>query len=179
MAMGGSFGGYMTNWIGTQTARFRCLITHASVFTMAQFTGTTDHPAWWYLEMGGENPYADPQRFDRYAPVQHVAKWKTPCLVIHGEKDYRCPINEGLNLFEALQYHKVPSELLVFPDENHWILKPRNIVVWYETVLGFLGRYLSAKESSRPRPSARSRASSGPVRRGTRRTETVVSAINN
>ncbi|HET9024843.1 MAG TPA: S9 family peptidase [Burkholderiaceae bacterium] len=142
MAMGGSFGGYMTNWIGTQTQRFRCLITHACVTTMAQFTGTTDHPAWWYLEMGGENPYADPMKFDRYAPIRHVSQWKTPALIIHGELDYRCPISEGLNLFEALQYHGVPSELLVFPDENHWILKPRNIVAWYEAVLEFLGRHM-------------------------------------
>jgi dipeptidyl aminopeptidase/acylaminoacyl peptidase len=142
MAMGGSFGGYMTNWIGTQTDRFRCLITHASIATMAQFTGVTDHPAWWYLEMGGENPYADPERFDRYAPLRHVRKWKTPALIIHGEKDYRCPVGEGLNLFEALQYHGVPSELLIFPDENHWILRPRNIVAWYEAVLEFIGRHL-------------------------------------
>ena len=142
MAMGGSFGGYMTNWIGTQTDRFKCLITHASIATMAQFTGVTDHPAWWYLEMGGENPYADPERFDRYAPIRRVANWKTPVLIIHGEKDYRCPVNEALNLFEALQYHGVPSELLIFPDENHWILKPRNAVAWYEAVLGFVGRHL-------------------------------------
>jgi dipeptidyl aminopeptidase/acylaminoacyl peptidase len=142
MAMGGSFGGYMTNWIGTQTQRFRCLITHACVTTMAQFTGTTDHPAWWYLEMGGEDPYADPMKFDRYAPIRHIKQWKTPALIIHGEQDYRCPINEGLNLFEALQYHGVPSELLIFPDENHWILKPRNVVAWYEAVLEFLGRHM-------------------------------------
>ena len=142
MAMGGSFGGYMTNWIGTQTARFKCLVTHASIATMAQFTGTTDHPAWWYLEMGGEDPYADMERFDRYAPIRYVKNWKTPVLIIHGERDYRCPINEGLNLFEALQYHGVDSELLVFPDENHWILKPRNAVAWYEAVLEFIGRHL-------------------------------------
>ena len=142
MAMGGSFGGYMTNWIGTQTDRFRCLVTHASIATMAQFTGTTDHPAWWYLEMGGENPYADPARFDRFAPIRHIASWKTPVLIIHGELDYRCPINEGLNLFEALQYHGVPSELLLFPDENHWILKPKNVAAWYEAVLEFIGRHL-------------------------------------
>ena len=142
MAMGGSFGGYMTNWIGTQTQRFRCLITHACVATMAQFTGTTDHPAWWYLEMGGEDPYADPLKFDRYAPIRFVKQWKTPALIIHGEQDYRCPINEGLNIFEALQYHGVPSELLIFPDENHWILKPRNIVAWYEAVLDFIGRHM-------------------------------------
>ena len=162
MAMGGSFGGYMTNWIGTQTDRFNCLITHASIFTMANFTGVTDHPAWWYLEMGGEDPYADTERFDRYAPLRHIKKWKSPVLIIHGEKDYRCPLSEALNLFEALQYHGVPSELLVFPDENHWILKPRNIVVWYQTVLDFIGRYVgaSAAKSSPPAPRARTRATS-------------------
>ena len=142
MAMGGSFGGYMTNWIGTQTRRFKCLITHASIVTMAQFTGTTDHPAWWYLEMGGEDPYADPAKYDRYAPIRHIKNWKTPALIIHGELDYRCPIGEGLNLFEALQYHGVPSELVVFPDENHWILKPRNIVAWYDSVFGFLAKHM-------------------------------------
>jgi dipeptidyl aminopeptidase/acylaminoacyl peptidase len=142
MAMGGSFGGYMTNWIGTQTDRFRCLITHASIFTMAQFTGVTDHPAWWYLEMGGEDPFADQAGFDRFAPVKYVKNWKTPTLIIHGEHDYRCPISEGLNLFEALQYHRVPSELLIFPDENHWILKPKNAVVWYESVLEFIARHI-------------------------------------
>jgi dipeptidyl aminopeptidase/acylaminoacyl peptidase len=142
MAMGGSFGGYMTNWIGTQTQRYRCLITHASIVTMAQFTGTTDHPAWWYLEMGGEDPYADPARYDRYAPIRHIRNWKTPAMIIHGELDYRCPIGEGLNLFEALQYHGVDSELVIFPDENHWILKPRNIVAWYDSVRGFLAKHM-------------------------------------
>jgi len=145
MAMGGSFGGYMSNWIGTQTERFRCLITHASICTMANFTGTTDHPAWWYLEMGGENPYADPDGYDRFAPIRHISKWKTPTLIVHGELDYRCPIGEGLNLFEALQYHGVDSELVVFPDENHWILKPRNIVAWYDNVLGFTARHMQPK----------------------------------
>ena len=142
MAMGGSFGGYMTNWIGTQTDRFKCLVTHASIVTMAQFTGVTDHPAWWYLEMGGENPYADMERFDRFAPIRYVQQWKTPVLIIHGEQDCRCPLGEALNLFEALQYHGVPSELLVFPDENHWILKPRNVVAWYQAVLEFVARHL-------------------------------------
>jgi dipeptidyl aminopeptidase/acylaminoacyl peptidase len=148
MAMGGSFGGYMTNWIGTQTARFKCLITHASIATMAQFTGTTDHPGWWYLEMGGENPYADREHFDRYAPIRHVANWRSPVLIIHGERDYRCPISEALNLFEALQYHAVPSELLVFPDENHWILKPRNAIAWYQAVSEFIARHLGGAVTS-------------------------------
>jgi len=141
-AMGGSFGGYMVNWIGTQTDRFRCLVSHAGVVTMAAFTGVTDHPPDWYLEMGGEDPYRDPLRFDRFAPMRHVLQWRTPTLITHGERDYRCPIGEALALFEALQYHRVASELLVFPDENHWIVKPHNIVAWYQAALEFLSKYL-------------------------------------
>ena len=144
MAMGGSFGGYMTNWIGTQTQRFKCLITHASVATMAQFTGTTDHPAWWYLEMGGEDPYADMERFDRYAPIRHVKKWRTPALIIHGELDYRIPFAEAQQLFTTLQRKGIPSKLLYFPDEGHWVLKPANSELWHKTVFGWLAEYLQA-----------------------------------
>ena len=82
------------------------------------------------------------ERFDRFAPIRYVQKWKSPVLIIHGERDYRCPVGEGLNLVEALQYHGVPSELLIFPDENHWILKPRNAVAWYGAVIEFIGRHL-------------------------------------
>ena len=119
--MGGSFGGYMVNWIGTQTDRFRCLVSHAGIVNMAAFTGVTDHPPEWYLEMGGENPYTDPDGYDRFAPIRHVTKWKTPTLIIHGELDYRCPVGEGLNLFEALQYHGVDSELVLFPELAMWL----------------------------------------------------------
>ncbi len=140
-AAGGSFGGYMANWIGGQTDRFQCLITHASLFAMSQFHGPTDVPPWLLLEMGC-SPYDDPEAFDRYSPHRFVKNWKTPALVIHGEKDYRVPISEGLTLFEALQLHGVESELLVFPDENHWILKPNNVRAWYRVFLEFAGRYL-------------------------------------
>jgi dipeptidyl aminopeptidase/acylaminoacyl peptidase len=143
-AMGGSFGGYMVNWIGTQTDRFRCLVSHASIVNMAAFTGVTDHPPEWYLEMGGENPYLEAQRFDRFAPMRYIHQWRTATLITHGERDYRCPIGEALSLFEALQYHAVDSELVVFPDENHWILKPRNIVSWYHAVLEFTQRHLGS-----------------------------------
>lgn len=99
-ALGGSFGGYMTNWIGGNTDRFKALATHACVFSMSAFTGVTDHPPYWLLEMGG-NPYLDVQAFDRYSPARFVQNWKSPTLIIHGERDYRCPIGEGLALFEA------------------------------------------------------------------------------
>lgn len=140
-AMGGSFGGYMTNWIGGQTDRFKCLITHASVYWMQAFTGTTDHPPFWLYELGvtHDTPAAE---FDRYSPHLYARHWKSPALILHGEKDYRCPVSESLMLFEALQARGVPSELMIFPDENHWILKPRNIIAWYDAVGEFLDRHL-------------------------------------
>lgn len=140
-AMGGSFGGYMSNWIGTQTDRFRCLITHASLYDLGAFHGATDVPPWLALETGA-NPWTQRDELERYSPHRQVSKWKTPTLIIHGERDYRVPIGEALALFEALQAHGVASELLVFPDENHWVLKPMNSRQWYETGLGFLARYL-------------------------------------
>ena len=142
-AMGGSFGGYMTNWLGGQTERFRCLVTHASLYCLPMFHGTTDYPVWFARHIG-VTPYEDPAAYDRYSPHCNIARWKTPTLVIHGEKDYRVPVGEGIALFEGLQHHGVESELLIFPDENHWIMKPRNTVVWYNTILEFLDRHLSA-----------------------------------
>jgi dipeptidyl aminopeptidase/acylaminoacyl peptidase len=141
-ALGGSFGGYMTNWIGGNTSRFKALATHASVFSMSAFTGVTDHPAYWMLEMNGD-PYSDAAAFDRFSPARFVHNWKSPTLIIHGEKDYRCPIGEGLALFEALQHFGVESEIVIFPDENHWILKPRNVIAWNAAMLEFFGRHLS------------------------------------
>ncbi len=145
-AMGGSFGGYMSNWIGANTDRFEALVTHASIFDLSAFHGVTDFPGWWILEMGGVDPYTDRAGFDRYSPREYVAGWTTPTLVIHGDRDYRCPVGESLALFEALQSHGVQAELLVFPDENHWILKPRNVVAWYEAVREFLGRFVTLPE---------------------------------
>jgi dipeptidyl aminopeptidase/acylaminoacyl peptidase len=142
-ALGGSFGGYMTNWIGGNTDRFKALATHACVFSMSSFTGVTDHPPYWLLEMGGD-PYQNAQAFDRFSPARFVQNWKSPTLIIHGERDYRCPIGEGLALFEALQHFGVESEIVIFPDENHWILKPRNIIAWNKALLDFFGRHLQS-----------------------------------
>jgi dipeptidyl aminopeptidase/acylaminoacyl peptidase len=147
-AMGGSFGGYMTNWIGGTTDRFQALVTHASLFHLEMFHGTTDFPPWFAYHIGGA-PYENRNAYDRFSPHRNVSRWKTPALVIHGEKDYRVPIGEGVALFEALQHHGVESELLVFPDENHWILKPRNAVAWYNAVLEFLDRHLRPQAPAR------------------------------
>ncbi len=140
-AMGGSFGGYMSNWLGATTDRYRCLVTHASIYSMSQFYGTTDYPAWRTHSMG-MTPYDGRDRYDLFSPERRVADWRTPTLIIHGERDYRVPIGEALALFEGLQLHGVPSDLLVFPDEGHWIQRPRNIVTWYDEVRAFLDRHL-------------------------------------
>jgi dipeptidyl aminopeptidase/acylaminoacyl peptidase len=141
-AMGGSFGGYMANWIGGQSKRFKCLVSHAGVFHLEMFCGTTDATVWFSQEMGG-NPLEQREAYDKYSPHKFVSQWKTPTLIIHGEKDYRVPISEALFLFEALQHYKVPSELVIFPDENHWILKPQNSKAWYQACYDFLAKYLS------------------------------------
>ncbi|MEC8025964.1 MAG: prolyl oligopeptidase family serine peptidase [Myxococcota bacterium] len=140
-AMGASFGGYMTNWIGANTNRFRALVTHAGLFDLCAFQGVTDYPSYWNMHMGGINPYVEQDSVNRFSPRQYIKQWKTPTLVIHGDKDYRVPVGEALALFEALQFHEIPSELAIFPDENHWILRPPNAVAWYNLVFDFIARW--------------------------------------
>lgn len=138
-AMGGSFGGYMTNWLGSQTDRFASLVTHASLYDFQAFHGATDMPAFWAWQFGLD-PWNDAADLDRYNPRAYLNNWRTRTLILHGEKDYRVPIAEALALFEGLQARGVQSELCVFPDENHWILKPRNIVAWYDAWMEFVTR---------------------------------------
>ncbi len=140
-AMGGSFGGYMCNFIGGKTTRFRALVTHASVYHLEAMCGASDYGPYFSIEMGTTS-WKDRDEFEKHSPHKRVANWKTPTLVIHGEKDYRVPISEALILFDALQEHGVESELVVFPDENHWVLRPRNIEAWYGHVLRFLGKHV-------------------------------------
>ena len=138
-AMGGSFGGYMVNWIGGMTDRFAALVSHAGLFDLRAFYGATDAAAYFGLH-NASTPWSG--NIDKCSPHVNVSKWKTPTLIIHGEKDYRVPVGEALSLFEALRAHGVDSELVVYPDENHWILKPRNIRHWYDAVIDFLNRQL-------------------------------------
>jgi dipeptidyl aminopeptidase/acylaminoacyl peptidase len=139
-AMGGSFGGYMVNWIAGQTDRFRCLVSHAGLFNLVAFHGTTDSGPWWELEFGV--PWEDAARYDAHSPHLRAGSFRTPTLVIHGELDYRVPLADGLQMFMALQRQRVPSKFLYFPDENHWILKPANMKLWNETVLAWLREQL-------------------------------------
>ena len=147
-AMGGSFGGYMANWVAGHTDRFRCLVTHASLWALDQFHGTTDHAAWWEREFG--DAYKEPARYEAHSPHRFLDRITTPMLVIHGELDHRVPISEGLRLWVDLMRHNVEAKFLYFPDENHWILKPQHARVWYGTVLAWLDHYLMGKEWERP-----------------------------
>ena len=145
-AMGASYGGYMMNWIaGNWPDRFDCLVQHDGLFDMRSFYYTTEElwfPKW---DFGGS--YAEQtELYERWNPVNHVDNWKTPMLVITGEKDFRVPYTQGLASFTALQERNIPSQLLVFPEENHWVLDPANSVQWHNTVFAWLDRWLKPDE---------------------------------
>ncbi len=147
-AMGGSFGGYLANWIAGHTTRFRCVVTHASLWSLDQFHGTTDDAGWWDREFGPPEEAAP--RYRENSPSRHADAVQVPMLVIHGERDYRVPISEALRLWTDLAWRGLDAKFLYFPDENHWILKPQHARVWYETVLAFLDHHVLGKDWSRP-----------------------------
>jgi len=140
-ALGASFGGYMVNWIAGHDHRFRCLVSHAGLYHLPAFWGTTDAGTWWELEFGG-TPWQS-GIYDEWSPHRFADEFRTPTLVVHGELDYRVPLGEGLQMFQALQKKRVPSKFLYFPDENHWILKPANMVHWNDTVLAWLEEWMA------------------------------------
>ena len=141
-ALGASYGGYMMNWIAGQWPdRFKCLVQHDGVFDARAMAYETEELWFDEWEHGGKAYFEDPAAFEKWNPVNHVAAWKTPMLVITGEKDFRIPYTQGLASFTALQRRNVPSRLVVFPDENHWVLKPRNSRQWYGEVLGWMDRW--------------------------------------
>jgi dipeptidyl aminopeptidase/acylaminoacyl peptidase len=146
--MGGSFGGYMANWVAGKTDRFRCIVTHASLWDLKPFHGTTDDGVFWEREIG--DPYRQPENYVRQSPAENIGAIKTPMLVIHGEQDFRVPVSEALKLWTDLHRHGVEAKFLYFRDENHWILKPQNSRIWYATVLAFLDQYVLDKAWERP-----------------------------
>ena len=148
-AMGGSFGGYMANWMAGHTDRFRAIVTHASLWALDQFGPTTDDASYWLREM-------TPQMALDNSPHLHADSITSPMLVIHGDHDHRVPIGEALRLWwDLVSRHDgepdaLPHRFLYFPDENHWILTPQNAVTWYETVLAFLDHHVLAKDWTVP-----------------------------
>ena len=143
-ALGGSYGGYMMNWIsGNWPDRFKCLVNHAGIFDLRAMAYETEEL--WFDQWDNGGPWTTRSDAEKWNPVNHVAKWKTPTLVIHGERDYRIPYSQSLAAFTALQQQGVESKLLVFPDENHWVLKPKNSIQWHQTVFDWVGKHLKAK----------------------------------
>lgn len=139
-AAGGSYGGYMIDWMLGHTQRFKAFISHAGVFDLRSMFGSTEElwfPIW---EFNG-TPWDNPESYAKWSPSYFVKDFHTPTLVIHGELDYRVPYTQGLQLFTSLQLQKVPSKLLEFPDEGHWIMKPQNSVLWYNTFLEWIGEW--------------------------------------
>jgi dipeptidyl aminopeptidase/acylaminoacyl peptidase len=146
---GGSFGGYLVNWLaGQRPDRFRCLVNQGGPFDLRSLALTTDElwlPEW---ELGGPH-WRAAEGHERHNPVDHVARWKTPMLVLHGGLDYRVPEAQGLATFTALQRRGVPSQLLATPNEGHWTLRPASSTLWHETVLAWLDRWLRPEVAPR------------------------------
>ena len=147
-ALGASYGGFMVNWIaGNWPDRFNCLVNHDGVFDQRMMYYTTEEL--WFPEWENSGPYfASPENYEKFNPVNHVAQWQTPMLVIHGQLDYRVPVTQGIAAFTALQRRGIPSRFLYFPDENHWVLKPHNSVQWHKEVNQWLHIYLDQESSS-------------------------------
>ena len=146
--MGGSFGGYMANWIAGQTDRFGAIVSHAGLWALDQMFGTTDGPYYWRREFG--HPETQPERYVANSPHLHASAIKTPILIIHGDKDYRVPVGESLRMYSDLVGRGQEVKFLYFPDENHWVLKPGDGTVWYDTVLAFLAEHVLGQEWRRP-----------------------------
>ncbi|MDV3128244.1 prolyl oligopeptidase family serine peptidase [Mycobacterium sp. 21AC1] len=151
-AMGGSFGGYMANWIAGQTDRFDAIVTHAGLWALDQFGPTTDGAYWWAREM-------TPEMAQHNSPHRFVGQIRTPMLVIHGDKDYRVPIGEALRLWYELLAHSglpadedgsSPHRFLYYPSENHWVLAPEHAKIWYQVVSAFLGKHLRDEDVQLP-----------------------------
>lgn len=151
-AMGGSFGGYMANWVAGHTRRFRAIVTHASLWALDQFGPTTDAAFYWAREM-------TPEMAQENSPHLHVGSIATPMLVVHGDKDYRVPIGEGLRLWRELLADSAlpadseghsPHQFLYFPSENHWVLSPQHAKVWYQVVEAFLAEHVLGERVELP-----------------------------
>ena len=161
-ALGASYGGYMANWILTHTNRFACIVTHDGMFNPQSAYGTTEElwfNEWEFRRPGSAEPgqpwrYAagplDADPFRKWSPMLSIQNAKTPTLVIHSQRDYRLDVSEGFQLFTALQRLGVPSKMLYFPDEGHWILKPQNSKLWYETVSDWCDRYTHTNKYANP-----------------------------
>ncbi|MDV3254888.1 MAG: S9 family peptidase [Lysobacter sp.] len=145
-ALGASYGGYMVNWIAGNwhtpaSGAWKCLVNHDGVFD-TRMMGFVTEELWFTEWENGGTPWTVPQNYEQFNPSRHVDKWRVPMLVVHGEQDFRIPVSQGLAAFTALQRQGIESKFLYFPDENHWVLKPHNSVLWHDTVNDWLQQHL-------------------------------------
>lgn len=142
-ALGASYGGYMIYWIaGNWPQPWKCLVDHDGVFDSRMMAYSTEEL--WFDEWEHHGTqWEKPEAYEKFNPVNYVAKWTVPMLVVHSEKDFRIPVEQGIAAFTALQRRGIPSEFLTFPDENHWVLKPQNSVLWHDTVNAWLEKWTS------------------------------------
>ena len=141
MAAGASYGGYMIDWILGHSQRYKALVTHDGVYDLTSEFGATEE-LWFPLWEYGGAPWDKAAEYEKWSPSTYVKDFHTPTLVVHGEQDFRVPYTQGLQLFTALQLQKVPSKLLLFPDEGHWVMKPQNSQLWYKTVIDWLDSWV-------------------------------------
>jgi dipeptidyl aminopeptidase/acylaminoacyl peptidase len=156
-ALGASYGGYMANWVLGHTNRFKCIVSHDGMFNAESAFGTTEedwfniwefktpeskggHPWDYYGKPDSENPYR------KWSPSLYAKNFKTPTLVVHGQLDYRLDVSEGFQLFDTLQLEGVPSKMLYFPDEGHWVLKPQNSQLWWQTVNDWVDQWTKNRD---------------------------------
>ena len=145
-ALGASYGGFMIYWIaGNWSKPWKCLVDHDGVFDNRMMGYSTEELWFSEWENGHATPWADPAAYERFNPITHVADWDKPMLVIHSAKDYRIPLEQGLAAFTALPRTGIESRFLTFPDENHWVLKPQNSVIWHDTVEGWLAKWIGTE----------------------------------
>ena len=141
-ALGASYGGYMVNWIAGQWKQpWKCLVNHNGVFDTRSMGSVTEELWFTEWEFGG-TVAASPEGYDRFNPARHIDQWSVPMLVVAGQNDFRVPIDQSLATFTALQRQGIASRLLYFPDENHWVLKPQNSILWHDTVNGWLRQHI-------------------------------------
>jgi dipeptidyl aminopeptidase/acylaminoacyl peptidase len=144
-ALGASYGGYMANWVLGHTGRFKCIVSHDGMFNTESAWGTTEELWFNNWEFKG-TPYTNPEMYEKWSPRNAAKSFKTPTLVIHGQLDYRLDVSEGFQLFTTLQTMGVPSKMLYFPDEGHWVLKPQNSQLWYKTVNDWVDQWTGTKK---------------------------------
>jgi dipeptidyl aminopeptidase/acylaminoacyl peptidase len=142
-AAGGSYGGYLVSWIAGHTTRFAALVNHAGVSDFVTMWGTDGTDGW--AEMAGGSPWERPDVMARWNPITYAGSFRTPMLILHGERDYRVPIGQGLTIYGVYKARGLDARLVYFPDENHWVLKPQNSIYWNKEVRDWLDRYLSPR----------------------------------